>query len=113
MGDWQRRGLNLEYLERIPTRYSSLVQLDPGHLGLARIEVRGHATFYCLHPDGLDVLAAHRDQLQLDGGRMDGPDHRCSQQAVQHRQPAGPVPIGWTLLGGQSRYRAKGLWLTL
>jgi hypothetical protein len=45
MGDWQRRGLNLKYLERIPTRYSSLVQLDPGHLGLARIEVRGQDSF--------------------------------------------------------------------
>ena len=45
MGDWQRRGLNLKYLERIPTRYSSLVQLDPGHLGLARIEVRGRDSF--------------------------------------------------------------------
>jgi len=45
LGDWQRRGLNLKYLERIPTRYSSLVQLDPGHLGLARIEVRGQDSF--------------------------------------------------------------------
>jgi hypothetical protein len=45
MGDWQRRGLNLKYLERIPTRYSSLVQLNPGHLGLARIEVRGQDSF--------------------------------------------------------------------
>jgi AraC-like DNA-binding protein len=35
----------LKYLERIPTRYSSLVQLDPGHLGLARIEVRGQDSF--------------------------------------------------------------------
>jgi hypothetical protein len=35
----------LEYLERIPTVYSSLVQLDPGHLGLARIEVRGRDSF--------------------------------------------------------------------
>jgi AraC-like DNA-binding protein len=45
MRDWQGRGLNLKYLERIPTRYSSLVQLDPGHLGLARIEVRGQDSF--------------------------------------------------------------------
>jgi AraC-like DNA-binding protein len=45
MADWQRSGLNLEYLKRIPTVYSSLVQLDPGQLGLARIEVRGRDSF--------------------------------------------------------------------
>ncbi|MBW8640063.1 helix-turn-helix domain-containing protein [Hoeflea sp. WL0058] len=45
MGHRQRRELNLEFLERIPTVYSSLVQLDPGHLGLARIEVRGRDSF--------------------------------------------------------------------
>jgi len=45
MADWRGRASNLEYLERIPTVYSSLVQLDPGHLGLARIEVRGRDSF--------------------------------------------------------------------
>ncbi len=45
MADWQGRASNLECLERIPTVYSSLVQLDPGHLGLARIEVRGRDSF--------------------------------------------------------------------
>jgi AraC-like DNA-binding protein len=45
MADWKERAPNVEYLERIPTVYSSLVQLDPGHLGLARIEVRGRDSF--------------------------------------------------------------------
>lgn len=36
---------NLECLERLPTVYSSLVQLDPGHLGVTRTEVRGRDSF--------------------------------------------------------------------
>jgi hypothetical protein len=45
MGDWQRRGLNLKYLERIPTHYSSLVQLDQGHLACITQYIQENAKF--------------------------------------------------------------------
>jgi AraC-like DNA-binding protein len=45
MADWKERAPNLECLERLPVAASQLVQLDPGHLGLARIDVRGRYSF--------------------------------------------------------------------
>jgi AraC-like DNA-binding protein len=45
MADWKERAPNLECLERLPVTASALVQLDPGHLGLSRIEVRGRDSF--------------------------------------------------------------------
>ncbi|WP_346893865.1 helix-turn-helix domain-containing protein [uncultured Roseibium sp.] len=45
MADLEERSSNLEYLERLPTVYSAIVQLDPGHLGLTSVEVRGRDSF--------------------------------------------------------------------
>jgi AraC-like DNA-binding protein len=45
MADLKQRAPNLECLERLPVAASQLVQLDPGHLDLARIEVRGRNSF--------------------------------------------------------------------
>jgi AraC-like DNA-binding protein len=45
MADWKERAPNLECLERLPVAASQLVQLDTGHLGLARIDVRGRYSF--------------------------------------------------------------------
>jgi AraC-like DNA-binding protein len=45
MTDWKERAPDLDYLAQLPATASVLIQLDPGHLGLAGIDVRGKDSF--------------------------------------------------------------------
>ena len=45
MADRKERTPVFEHLARLPVAASELVQLDPGHLGLTRIDVRGRDSF--------------------------------------------------------------------